>query len=274
MSHKKNKTNRPIGIFDSGIGGLTVAKAIGKKLPSEEIIYFGDTAHLPYGDKSPEAIRHYAKSISDFLLKKNCKMIVIACNTASALAYDTVRKSVSKDIPVVNVIDPVVKEIASLKKVKKIGIIGTKGTIRSDIYARKLKQAAPALITASLATPLLAPMIEEGFFNNKISRQVINDYLKNKKLQNISALVLACTHYPLIMPEINDHYKGKVLVIDSASIVAKHVKQELKQQDLLAEGHKKPSHRFYVSDHTRSFEDSTRYFFTGKIQLEKADIWK
>ena len=200
MPVKKKKgadlSSQPIGIFDSGIGGLTVANAIQKVLPNESLIYFGDTAHLPYGDKSPDSIKYYAIRITQFLMQKNCKMIVIACNTASSIAYETVKDFVEGKIPVVDVISPVVDLVAHTKSIHKVGVIGTKGTIKSDIYAKKIKASSKKEV-ASLATPLLAPMIEEGFFNNKISRSVIASYLSSRKLAKIDALILACTHYPL-----------------------------------------------------------------------------
>lgn len=274
MAAKKQITsNSPIGVFDSGIGGLTVANAILKLLPKEKLIYFGDTAHLPYGDKSPDSIKYYAIRISQFLMKQNCKMIVIACNTASSMAYEIVKDFAGNSLPVIDVINPVVEKVTANKKIKKIGIIGTKGTIKSDIYAKKIKAINKNIDVASLATPLLASMIEEGFFNNKISRTVINSYLSRPKLKKIDSLVLACTHYPLIKPEIEEYYKNKVDIIDSAGIVAKAVYDTLKKKNLLATG-KSPKHHFYVSDYTESFEKSARIFIKGKIKLEEAAIWK
>lgn len=262
---------RPIGIFDSGIGGLTVANAIHQLLPNEKLVYFGDTAHLPYGDKSPDSIKYYAIRIAQFLLERNAKMIVIACNTASAAAYNTVVDFVGGKIPVLNVIDPMVQKVLQNKQVQKIGVIGTKGTIKSDIYSKKIKSLAGNVEVASLATPLLAPMIEEGFFDNKISRAVIASYLDSRKLQKIDALLLACTHYPLIKNEIAEYYKGKINVLDSAIETAMAVKQALGKNKSTV---KNVTHHFYVSDFTKSFEESTKYFFGSKIHLEKADIWK
>src|ERR1700739_2644300 len=155
MPVKKLNANQPIGIFDSGIGGLTVASAIAKALPKEQLIYFGDTAHLPYGDKSPDSIKYYCIRIAQFLMEQNCKMIVVACNTASALAYETVKDFVGNKIPVIDVVNPVVEEIVKDKKLKHIGVIATKGTIKSDIYAKKLKQKNKNIEVSSLAAPLL-----------------------------------------------------------------------------------------------------------------------
>jgi glutamate racemase len=260
-------------VFDSGIGGLTVADAIQKLLPGESIIYFGDTAHLPYGDKAPESIRSYGIRIADFLLESGCKMIVIACNTASSIAYESVKEHVGKKALVVDVINPVVDAVSSRKKPHRIGVIGTRATIKSDAYAKRITAKNPDLEVTSLATPLLAPMIEEGFFNNKISRTIINSYLERPKIRKIGSIILACTHYPLIKPEIEAFYKGRVEIVDSAQIVAEEVRKKLSKLKLL-NASRKGKHRFFVSDYTRSFEESTKIFFAGKVKLEKKNLWK
>ncbi|HUH32601.1 MAG TPA: glutamate racemase [Daejeonella sp.] len=257
----------PIGIFDSGIGGLTVAGAIHRILPEEQLIYFGDTAHLPYGDKSPEAIKGYSLNIGRFLLSQKCKMIVIACNTASSHGYQALVDDIGGQVPVISVIDPVIQELVRGSKHHRVGVIGTKSTIQSGIYASKIAAIDPGIKVFSLATPLLAPMIEEGYFNNNISHTVIQEYLSSPKLKDIDSLVLACTHYPLIKQEIFDHYDGKVDIINTAEIVAKYVKDELDRMELRnTSAHE--GHRFYVSDYTKSFEKSTRLFFGEKINLQ------
>jgi len=271
----KPAASQPIGIFDSGIGGLTVARAIKEKLPKEKLIYFGDTAHFPYGDKSADSIKYYAIRIAQFMLDNNCKMIVIACNTASALAYETVKDFVGKRAIVVNVVEPVVNKITRKgNKYKSVGVIATKGTIKSDIYARKIKEADKNLEVHSLATPLLASMIEEGFFNNKISRTIINAYLERPKLKKINALILGCTHYPLIKPEVEEFYKGKVDLVDSSDETARFVHELLKKNNLLNTANGKAADRFYISDYTTAFEKSAQHFFGGKISLQEASIWK
>ena len=276
MPAKKSKlksASSAIGIFDSGIGGLTVANAIRKELPRESLIYFGDTAHLPYGDKSPDSIKYYSIRIAQFLLDKRCKIIVIACNTASSYAYETVKDFVGGRVPVINVIDPVIDYVLRKPDIHKVGVIGTKGTIKSDIYARKLKAKNKKIEVESLATPLLAPMIEDGFFNNKISKSIVSSYLSNRRLSKIDTLILACTHYPLIRHEVEEFYKKKVEIIDTAGVVAEKVKLVLTEMKLL--GNKSnPKRHFYVSDFTKSFEESTRYFFKDKLHLEKANFWK
>ena len=174
---------------------------------------------------------------------------------------------------VVDVINPVVSKVAALKKTETVGVIGTRATIRSNAYQTRLNEKNPALKVCSLATPLLAPMIEEGFFNNKISRTIIHNYLSRPKLRKIEVLILACTHYPLIKKEISEIYGTRVQIIDSAEIVAKFVEAELKRKKLLSERKSSGSCRFFVSDLTTSFEKSTQIFFRGKIKLELKNLW-
>ncbi|MEO1436178.1 MAG: glutamate racemase, partial [Bacteroidota bacterium] len=194
-------SQNPIGVFDSGIGGLTVAKALSQHLPEESLIYFGDTAHLPYGDKSADAIRYYAIKIAKFLLDRQCKIIVIACNSASTTAYDVLVDFFDDQVCFVNVVDPLVEAVTT-HQFNKVGVIATKATISTGIYSRKLKAQSPNTEVVSMATPLLVPMIEEGFFQNHISQSVIEQYLGHSDFEDIEALLLACTHYPLIRPAI------------------------------------------------------------------------
>lgn len=259
----------PIGIFDSGIGGLTIASAINRLMPHESIIYYGDTAHMPYGDKSPELIESYSLHISNYLYEKGCKIIVIACNTASAHAFKSVQKHLDGKVVVVNVIDPTVTAVSNQFEQGKVGVIGTRGTINSGIYARKIKKANKNLAVTSLATPLLAPMIEEGFFNNNISKTIIHSYLLKKSLEKIDALILACTHYPLIKNEVRSFYKSNTLILDSAEMVALEVKKRLIELQLLAPKNLQPDLQFLVSDYTESFEKSTKFFFGKGIKLKK-----
>lgn len=260
-----------IGIFDSGIGGLTVANAIKNVLPNESIIYFGDTEHLPYGEKSKESIQIFSKKIIDFLIQKECKIIVIACNSASSATEKYINNPLKKTT-IVNVIDPVIAEMIKICKNYKIGVIGTKATISSNVYEKKIKTLCSNAKIYSLATPLLAPMIEEGFINETISNTIIDNYLSNKRLENIDHLILACTHYPLINQEIKDYYQGRVNVIDSANIVAKHIAKKLKANDLLNNS-KSAKHHFYVSNYTDSFEKSAKFFFKETIRLEEINLF-
>lgn len=264
---------RPIGVFDSGIGGLTVAKAIRRALPNESIVYFGDTAHVPYGDKSPELIRRYSKGITQFLLDKHCKAIVIACNTASAHAYAVVREMVPDHIPVVNVIDPVVEEVASKYAKGKIGIIGTKGTVRSRVYVNRIKKANPKLEVVSQSTPLLAPMIEEGFYDNNISKTIISAYLNTSRLKKLDALVLGCTHYPLIKREVTSFCPESTEVLDSSELTATHLKGILKKMKMLNPSQTHQPDHFYISDYTASFNKNASRFFKAEVKVEEVRLW-
>lgn len=250
-----------------------MANAIKRLLPHESFIYFGDTAHLPYGDKSAESIRHYVARITSFLLDKKCKAVVIACNTASAHALKTVADICGPKIPVINVVDPVAEYTARHYRKGKIGVIGTKGTIQSRIYVNRIEKLNPELKVLSNATPLLAPMIEEGYFNNSISQTVIDSYLSRKSFKGIDALILGCTHYPLIKKEVEHYYKKKIEIIDSASVVASAVKRTLESRQLIRASAEKSDYQFFVSDFTESFEKSTRIFFKEKIDLQEARIW-
>jgi glutamate racemase len=264
--------NQPIGIFDSGIGGLTVANAISTLLPNEQLVYFGDTAHLPYGDKSFDLIRSYAISITDFLLKeKNCKAVVIACNTASAAAYELLRDQYKGTVPIINVIDPMIEAVIADNDIHKLGIIATKTTVASGIYQEKLTRRKPSLPFAALATPLLASMIEEGFYNDKISHAILESYLANEQLKDIDALVLACTHYPLIKEEIDEFYQHRVKLFDSAEVVANKLKLILEKENL-ASNSKQAEDVFYVSDYTESFAKTTAIFWGKEVQLSLKHI--
>jgi glutamate racemase len=261
---------QPIGIFDSGVGGLTVAHAIKQILPGESLIYFGDTAHLPYGDKSEELIRFYSQRITEFLLEHNSKVILIACNSASASAFDYLRKKFDKTI-IIDVIDPVVNYL-STRKFNKIGVIGTKRTISSGTYETKIKELCPSFEVVSMATPLLVPMIEEGFIFDDISNAIIRTYLSNESLAGIQALILGCTHYPIIKNQISKIFNFNVEVVDSARIVSMVLRETLEKNNLLNDSGKVDD-RFFISDYTSYFEKIARMFFEGEINLKKADIW-
>ncbi len=265
--------------------------ALHTMLPSEQLIYYGDTAHLPYGDKSKESIVQYSLGISDFLLKKKCKVILIACNTASANAFEEVKAHVGSKAVVMNVIDPVVKQVCvDTGSVRSVGIIGTKATIDSRTYERKIKETMATLVAtsneisavinpevqvSSLATPLFVPMIEEGFVFDDISNAIIRSYLSRRELVGIDSLILGCTHYPIIRNQISRYFNFKVNVLDTAQIVAKDVQKFLTENDLLSREQKdKGENQFYVSDFTTYFEVIANMFFNERIHLEKQNIWK
>lgn len=260
--------NRPIGIFDSGIGGLTIARQLHRVLPQESMLYFGDTAHLPYGDKSPETIISYSLAITDFLLQNDCKAILIACNSASSTSYDAVVERVPSDITVFNVIDPLITYIAQRFHAEKVGVIGTKATIGTHVFLNRTRQADPSIILVEKSTALLAAMIEEGFHNNEISQAVIQAYLEDNRFEGIKALVPACTHYPLIANEISAYFKHQVEVVDAPGIIAQQVKQLLTEKAMLSTA-KEPQLHFMVSDLTPSFQKSAAIFFGDKVKLEE-----
>jgi len=294
--------NGPIGLFDSGVGGLTVAHALQTLLPNEQLVYFGDTAHLPYGDKSRESIIQYSLGIADFLLEQNCKVILIACNSASSNAFDEVKAHVGDRAVVMNVIDPVVNHVCvntgsilnsegapdeEAPNVSTVGIIGTKATIDSGTYERKINETLetlladsneissvthPGLHVSSLATPLFVPMIEEGFVFDDISNAIIRSYLSRKELIGIDTLILGCTHYPIIRNQISRFLNFEVNVLDTARIVALSVQELLASKELLVTKRSGDNH-FYVSDHTPYFEVIANIFFNEKISLQKRNIW-
>jgi glutamate racemase len=266
--------SRPIGIFDSGVGGLTVANAIRHLLPNESMIYFGDTSHLPYGDKSPETIRFYATGITKFLLEQNCKVIVIACNTASANALEKVVEIAGSTVPVLNVIDPVVEFVCNESEYKHIGVIGTKSTINSNTYAQKINDRKKGLIVSSLATPLFVPMIEEGFIFDDISNAIIRTYLSRHEIAGVEGLILGCTHYPIIKNQINKYFNFNIDVIDSSKIVAGSLRKLLSDNGLLNIDTSSAKHRFYVSDITESFRIISKMFFEEQVNLELKNIWE
>lgn len=267
--------NAPIGIFDSGIGGLTVARAVNQILPHERLIYFGDTAHLPYGEKSSAAIQAYSVKIADVLISEGCKAIVIACNSASAVAFDLVKEYAASKSKVINVIDPMVDHVIANFQGKHVGLIGTRRTVQSNTYVEKIHAKDPQFKLSSLTTALLVPMIEEGFIKNQISHDIISNYLDDDSIRGINALILGCTHYPLIKNEIELHFKNKVKALDSSEIVARNLQQYLIVNDLLAEKRAGAGlNKFFVSDYTDSFELLTKRFFGEQIHLVKYRLWE
>ena len=262
---------QPIGIFDSGVGGLTVAHAIKQLLPGENLIYFGDTAHLPYGDKSAESIKLYSRRITEFLLEHNSKVVLIACNSASASAFDSLKEEFRGKTILIDVINPVVDYLRT-RDFNKIGVIGTKRTISSGTYDKKLKEKSPGTTVVSMATPLLVPMIEEGFIFDDISNAILRTYLSDNSLADIQALVLGCTHYPIIKNQISKIFNFNVEVIDSARIVSMILRETLEKNNLLNDSGKVKD-QFFISDYTPYFEKIAKMFFEGEINLKKADIW-
>ncbi len=267
-------SSAPIGIFDSGIGGLTVAHAIKQLMPQETLLYFGDTAHLPYGDKSVAAVQSYSIKITDLLIQRGCKVIVIACNTASSVANELLKEYSASKAKVINVVDPMIEKITKIAVDGRVGIIGTRGTIASNIYKNKLNAVHPNLYVQQLATPLFVPMIEEGFNHNKVSKDVIEAYLKHPSLKGIEHLVLGCTHYPLIKDEISSFYNNKIVVHDSSVVTAQYLERYLQENDLQNAAVNNKQDHFFVSDFTEDFERTAKYFFGESLHLEQYKLWE
>ena len=262
---------RPIGIFDSGIGGLTVARAIHDLLPEESILYFGDTAHLPYGEKSPELIQRYSTRIARHLVKSGCKAIVVACNSASSNALQAIISEVGPNILVIDMVTPVVKYVTqNCAQACQVGLIGTRATVASGLYHLCFKELSSSVELISKATPLLASAIEEGFFNDSISQAVLDAYFSDETFHNIDSIILGCTHYPLIKSEVKNFLPSRVSVIDSPSIVAEALKSVLAEMDeKLHASRQMKQHHFQVSDLTKNFKFSARHFFGDDLILEE-----
>jgi glutamate racemase len=248
----------PLGFFDSGVGGLTVVRAAQHLLPHENIIYLGDTARLPYGSKSPETIREFAAEDVRFLLDRGVKAIVIACNTATAHALPSLRDQF--DVPILGVIDPGVEATLADADTDRIGIIATRGTIRSHAYQHALAQRRTGLIIHAQATPLLVPLIEEDWLEHPATGQVLHTYLDPMVHKGIDALLLACTHYPLLMPVLGQFLPPEIRLVDSATTCAENVQAELASRDLLNDSEEPGDLEIHLTDLSEQFEVLARRF--------------
>lgn len=258
----------PIGVFDSGVGGLTVAKEIMRQLPGESLVYFGDTARVPYGSKSKNTVCKYSRQITNFLLTKNVKAIVIACNTASALAREALEEMV--DIPIVDVVQPGAKMAAASTKNKNIGVIGTESTVKSGIYEKYLHKIDPEITVVSKACPLFVPLVEEGLLEDRVTEDIVGRYLHDMKEYEIDALVLGCTHYPLLRGVIGREMGEEVKLVNPAYETAKSLKELLRNEDLLAPSGHPVEHHYYVSDGVEkfiSFADSVLPCHVDKTEI-------
>lgn len=260
--------NKPIGIFDSGLGGLTVVKEIMKLLPFENIVYFGDTAHLPYGTKSKEVVSRLSiNNVKFLLLRHNIKILVIACNTASALSLDKIKKELT--VPVVNVIEPGVKAALNITKNYRIGVIGTRSTIKSKVYYKLLRCYSEKIKVFSKPCSLFVPLVEEGWINKDVTYDVAKIYLTSIKQKNIDTLILGCTHYPLLKGVIKDYMGDKVNLIDSAKEVAYEVRRILEKGRLLNNLGKRIAYKFFVSDLSPQFKKTGSAFLGRSLNNVK-----
>ncbi|MDD6617130.1 MAG: glutamate racemase [Clostridiales bacterium] len=265
----------PIGVFDSGVGGLTVAREIMRNLPFERIVYFGDTARVPYGSKSRESIIRFSRQIIHFLQEEHVKAIVVACNTASAYALDEVQKDL--DIPIIGVVKPGAKVAAQATRNKRIGVIGTKGTIGSNIYADYIHEIDPEITVVGKACPLFVPLVEEGWLKDPVTVEVAQRYLQELQEQDVDTLVMGCTHYPLLRSVLRELLGEKVTLVNPAYETAQSLKQLLKEMNLDNPGIKEEEfpYRFYVSDLADQFTAFANSILpydvsmTKKIDIEK-----
>lgn len=252
--------NRPIGFFDSGLGGLTSVYELHKRLPEEKVIYYGDTARTPYGSKSPETIRRFATQIVDYLVSKDTKMIIIACNTVTSWALDSLRERYP-ELPILGVIEPTVRRVVR-DGCSKVGVIATKATINSDVYGRSLKAMDPNIQVHSLACPAIVPLIEEGFTESEIMELTVRHYMDGfVSSTGIQDLILGCTHYPLISGHIRKNYPGINLYSSSAEVI-REAEEYLKKNDMLASGSVLQD-RYYASDLSENFIAMTDLLFAG-----------
>ncbi|HWA55677.1 MAG TPA: glutamate racemase [Gemmatimonadales bacterium] len=253
----------PIGIFDSGIGGLTVARAIYDRLPGESTIYFGDTARVPYGPKSPETVRRYSREILHWLLQQGVKMVVIACNTSTAHALGTLQAE--SPVPVIGVIEPGARAAVAATHGGPVGVIGTAGTIASNAYARAIQALAPGLRVEQRACPLLVPLVEEGWFDHRAAELIAQEYLAPLRDSHVDVLVLGCTHYPLLKPLLSRVMGPEVTLIDSAEETARAVAATLEARDLAAPPGAPVYHRFAVSDDEPRFRQVGSRFIGNRL---------
>ena len=249
----KNETIRkaPIGVFDSGVGGLTVAREIMRNLPNERIVYFGDTARVPYGSKSKNNIIRFSRQIIHFLRTKKVKAIVIACNTASALALDTVQKEF--DIPIIGVIIPGARAAVSETRNGKIGVLGTEATIKSETYTKVIRSLKADAEVVGKPCPLFVPLVEEGFAKHRITEEVIDIYLADMKKTDIDTMILGCTHYPLLRSRIMEYFGEKVHIVNPAYETAMDLKAILKERNIANHSGEPGTYDFYVSDAAEKF---------------------
>lgn len=253
----------PLGVFDSGIGGLTVARALFERLPQESVIYFGDTARVPYGPKSPETVRRYSAEILAYLLHRGVKAVVVACNTSTAHALGYLQDH--SPVPVVGVIEPGARAAVAASKAGTIGVIGTAGTIASGAYERAIKARRPDARVHAQPCPLFVPLVEEGWFDHPATELIAREYLQPLRQAGVDALVLGCTHYPLLKPLLARVMGPDVTLVDSAEETAKAVTLELEKKGLLAAAGKH-EHLFVVSDDEPHFRKVGARFLGGRIQ--------
>jgi glutamate racemase len=253
----------PIGVFDSGIGGLTVAREIMRQLPTESIVYFGDTARVPYGPKSPDTVRRYSREITDFLCHQGVKSVVVACNTATAHALPMLREQYR--VPIIGVVEPGARAAVAATRNRGIGVIGTLGTVNSGAYERAIRALSPDARVVARACPLFVPLVEEGWLDTEPTRLIAEEYLHPLVQARVDTVVLGCTHYPLLKPLIGRVVGHGVRLIDSAEQTAAETARVLAERDLCAPGDNAPEYRFVASDAPLQFRTLAERFLGAPI---------
>ena len=260
---KKKKDNLPIGIFDSGVGGLTVFKEVISLLPGEDIIYLGDTARVPYGTRSPQTVIKYSQEITRFLLRQGIKLLVVACNTSSAVSLPSLQQQ--NEIPVIGVIEPGARRTAEMTQNKRVGVIGTEGTVKSRAYEQAIQRIDEGITVITRACPLFVPLAEEGWVDNQVARLTTQSYLRPLCEEAIDTLVLGCTHYPLLEGIIREIMGEGVCLVNSAKETAKEVKKVLHEEKLVTHKQKNGSYTFYVTDNAERFIHVGEKFLGRKL---------
>lgn len=270
-NHQGEVKRSPIGVFDSGIGGLTVVKRLSSTLPNESIIYFGDTARVPYGSKSNSTVIEYSIQDTKFLLQKNIKALVVACNTASSIAIPDLKKKF--DIPIIGMIEPGSRMALKKSQSKKIGVIGTRATVSNLAYSKEIKKINSSAQVIEKPCPLFVPLAEEGWINHKATYEVAEEYLKELREEKIDTLVLGCTHYPILSEVIRKVIGSKVTLIDSGIASSEVIKSELEKLDLLSDSKKTGVQEYYVSDIPAKFKEVAELFLGKEIDhVHKVDL--
>ncbi|MBQ9989556.1 MAG: glutamate racemase [Lachnospiraceae bacterium] len=270
ISEEQTINGLPVGVFDSGVGGLTVAREIMRQIPNERIVYFGDTARVPYGSKSQETVTKYSRQILRFLQQQRVKAIVVACNTASAYALDQLEEET--DIPIIGVVKPGAKTAVGVTRNKKIGVIATEGTISSEIYTRYIKKLDEKVEVLGKACPLFVPLVEEGLLEDPVTDEIAGRYLSSLKDSGIDTLILGCTHYPLIRGTLKRVMGEEVTLVNPAYETARELKELLEEKGLLNETHPplgSNQYQFYVSDGADKFQHFANSIFKYGILAAK-----
>jgi glutamate racemase len=261
---------RPIGIFDSGIGGLTVVDKVQEILPNENLVYFGDTARVPYGTKSKETVTKFSVENVEFLMEHNVKLVIVACNTASSLSLEFLKRCFR--VPVIGVIEPGAREAVSATRNNRIGVIGTNATVSSQAYEKAIRKISPRYFVQAQACPLFVPLVEEGWADKDVTEEVVNIYLKMLKTKSVDTLIMGCTHYPILKSVLQKTMGKNVMLVDSAKEVAKEAKEILDASGLLNYSKAKGKHKFFVSDEPNRFIKIGEKFLGKRIKCVKRAV--